>query len=148
MRKLILILSLLLFALLPAKAIIRIDANPINVAFGLSQETDSAKIVSTLSYYGYVMEGRFSDLLTYKHPNGSVIKFSYKDATPAQPYPYVEVKSNQAGTNTNKALEGLQFKKTGSHYVRNVGHHAKTETRCSHSHQGYLVFQRTVLPRK
>ncbi|MDE5998329.1 MAG: hypothetical protein K2G77_09000, partial [Muribaculaceae bacterium] len=129
----------------------KIAANPINVAYILSQKTAPDGIASTLEYYGYTPQPKGNmtpdtstpeTFLVYSHPNGSIIKYTFKDTTEAQPYPYVEVKSNKGSNETVKALENLTFKKKGGGYIRNIGKQAKTETHCTHGSQGHLIFHR------
>ena len=168
--KTIVTLALLLMAILPAGAVKRIDANPINIAFILSQETDPDVIASTLFYYGYEpMEGRLpsrpakaeatstqsasaglssGETNSYTHPNGSMIRYTFKDATESQPYPQVEVKSNRGSKDIESTLESLDFKKKGSRYIRNTGQYAKTETHCTNESQSFLIFHRTKINRQ
>ncbi|MDE5998318.1 MAG: hypothetical protein K2G77_08940 [Muribaculaceae bacterium] len=144
------ILSLIFLLPLSAYAVKKIDANPINVAYILSQKTDPDAISSTLIYYGYTPQPKGNltpdtskpETFVYTHPNGSVIKYTFKDISESHPCPYIEVKSNKGSNETIKVLENLAFKKKGSGYLRNIGKHAKTETHCTHGSQGYLIFHR------
>ena len=150
------ILSLFFLLAFPAQAVKKIDANPINVAYVLSQKTDPDAIASTLIYYGYTPQPKGNltpdtskpETFVYTHPNGSVIKYTFKDTTEAQPYPYVEIKSNKGSNETATILENLAFKKKGSGYIRNIGKHAKTETHCTHGSQGSLIFHRVKINRQ
>ena len=132
-------------AVLPAGAVKKIDANPINVAFILSQETDSDEMSSTLEYYGYERQTSNDGYYVFKNPNGSVVKYTFKDATEAQPYPRVEVKSNRGSKDIDDTLESLSFKKEGNKYIRNTGQYAKTETHCTNGSQGFLIFHRVKI---
>lgn len=155
------ILSLIFLLPLPAHAVKKIDANPVNIAYVLSQKTDSDAISSTLRYYGYQPSSEngnstlsasaglsSGETTTYTHPNGSVIKYTFKDTNESQPYPSIEVKSNKGSNETSKVLENLAFKKKGSGYIRNIGKHAKTETHCTHGSQGYIIFHRIKINRQ
>lgn len=167
MKHPLLILTLLL-AILPASAenkfgihpLKKIEANPINVAFILAQETDSAKIASICDYYGYqptpansissktASAGLSSgETNTYSHPNGSILRISFRDTTPDQPYPQVEVKSKQSSKDIDYTLKNLNFKKQGNGYQRNLGEHARHITTCQNAPRGFLLFQHTRLPR-
>ena len=165
MKHPLLILTLLLLAILPASAdnkfgitpIKKIEANPINVAFILAQETDSTKIASICDYYGYQPSpdnttppsggwGAYSS--TYRHPNGSILRISFRDATPDQPYPQIEVKSKQSSKDIDYTLTDLRFKKQGNGYERNIGEHARHITTCKSAPRGFLRLQHTRLPHK
>ncbi|MBD5505600.1 MAG: hypothetical protein HDR09_18140 [Lachnospiraceae bacterium] len=169
MKHPLLILTLLLLAILPASAdnkfgitpIKKIEANPINVAFILAQETDSTKIASICDYYGYqpspdnsassktASAGLSSgETNTYRHPNGSILRISFRDATPDQPYPQIEVKSKQSSKDIDYTLTDLRFKKQGNGYERNIGEHARHITTCKSAPRGFLRLQHTRLPRK
>ena len=161
MKHPLLILTLLLLAILTASAVKKIEANPINVAFILAQETDSAKIASICDYYGYqpspdngtvsktASAGLSSgETNTYRHPNGSILRISFRDATPDQPYPQVEVKSKQSSKDIDFTLTDLRFKKQGNGYERKLGQYARYTTTCKHASHDFLLFQHTRLPRK
>ena len=145
----------------------KIEANPINVAFMLAQETDTAQMASILHYYGYEpTEGQFSErsfpsegksslktqdsrLKTeYTHPNGSTIRYTFQDATQAQPYPHVEVKSKLTSKAVDSKLTDLKFKKEGSGYTRKSNKYSKTFFRCMRGSRGYLIFHQTRLPQE
>ena len=161
MKHPLLILTLLLLAILPASAVKKIEANPINVAFILAQETDSAKIASICDYYGYqpspdngtvsktASAGLSSgETNTYRHPNGSILRISFRDTTPDQPYPQVEVKSKQSSKDIDYTLIDLRFEKQGNGYERKLGQYARHITTCKSAPRGFLLFQHTRLPRK
>ena len=147
MRTLLLTL-LLVFTLLPAAAIKKIDANPVNVAFLLAQEADSAKIASICDYYGYISQPSQNGYAVYRHPkNSSIIRCSFKEATEGQPYPYIEVKSKMSAKDIDFTLTDLKFKKTGSAYVRKLGLYARSSFQCKHGPRGFLIFHQTKLPK-
>ena len=155
MKKVLLILTTILFSLIPAGAVKKIEANPINVAYILAQETDSAKIASTLKYYGYELQpietppsGGRGAYTNYRHPNGSIIRYTFKDATKAQPYPQVEVKSKKSSKDIDSTLTNLNFKKYGSVYDRKIGQYARTLFQCKHGAAGFLTFHQSRHPRE
>ena len=145
----------------------KIEANPINVAFMVAEETDTAKITSILHYYGYEpTEGQFSErsfpsegksslktqdsrLKTeYTHPNGSTIRYTFQDATKEQPYPHVEVKSKLTSKAVDSRLTDLKFKKEGSGYTRKLNQFARSIFNCTHGSNGFLIFHQTRLPKE
>ena len=175
LHSLFIVYCLLLIFIVPASAqskfdihpTKKIEANPINVAFMLAQETDTAQMASILHYYGYEpTEGQFSErsfpsegksslktqdsrLKTeYTHPNGSIIRYTFQDATKDQPYPHVEVKSKLNSKEVDLKLEDLQFKKEGSGYIRKRNQYARTVFHCKHGSNGYLIFHQTRLPKE
>ena len=142
------LLILLLFTLLPARAVKKIEANPVNLAFLLSQETDSAKIASICDYYGYISQPSQDGYAVYLHPkNSSVIRYSFQDATNGQPYPYVEVKPKMSAKDIDFTLTDLNFKKAGSAYVRKPDHYARSSFQCKHGPHGFLILHQTKLPK-
>lgn len=144
----LLLTFLLVFTLLPAVAIKKIEANPVNLAFLLSQETDSAKMSSICEYYGYISQPSQDGYAVYRHPkNSSVIRYSFKGASTEQPYPYVEVKSNIGAKDTDFTLTDLKFNKAGSGYVRKLGQYARSTFQCKHGPHGFLIFHQTKLPK-
>ena len=77
------LLSLIFISPLPAGAVKKVEANPINVAVILTEKQDYASLASTLLYYGYQPSSESnsshkaedSRLKTeYYHHNGSVIR--------------------------------------------------------------------------
>ena len=85
MKKLTLILTFLIINLIPARAIKKIEANPVNIASMLAQETYSAKIASMCNYYGYVNQLWQDSYIVFKHPNASIIRYTFKDSSKEQP---------------------------------------------------------------
>ena len=121
MKKTILLLTLL-FYLLPAVAAgkfdihptKKIDANPINVAVMLTEQLDSANVIATCEYYGYVNQPSQDGFTVFRHPNGSVIRFKYTTADNGKKYPTVDVKSKGTQKENDKILESLNFRKNGN----------------------------------
>lgn len=147
MKKLTL-LFFLLFSLLSAYAVKKIDANPINVAFMLAKETDSVKMASTCKYYGYELVPSKNGYIVYTHHNGSIIRYTFKDATNNQPYPQVEVKSKMNSKDIDFTLTDLNFKKVGSAYERKQGRYARTFFICKHGSGGFLIFHQIRIPKE
>ena len=154
-------LILLLITLLPAQAVKKIEANPINIAFLLAQETDSAKMASICDYYGYqpyndngnsnksASAGLSSgETNTYRHPNGSIIRYTFRDATEAQPYPQVEVKTRQSSKDIDFTLTDLRFEKQDNGYERKLGQYSRHATTCKRGHNGFLILRHIRLPRQ
>lgn len=148
MKSILLTLSILLLSLLPAGAVRKIEAHPINMAFMIAQQTDTAKIASMFQYYGYIIQPSEDGYTVYMHPNESVIRYSFKDTDKEQPYPYVDVKSKLSLKEIEDALKNMSFKKDGSGYVREFGKYARSVFRCNHGSQGVLVFHQTMTPIK
>ncbi|MDE5851161.1 MAG: hypothetical protein K2H38_13570, partial [Muribaculaceae bacterium] len=84
----------------------------------------------------------------YTHPNGSIIRYTFQDATQEQPYPYVEVKSKLNSKAVDYKLTDLKFKKDGSNYIRKTSQYARTIFNCTHGSNGYLIFHQTRLPKE
>lgn len=134
------ILSLIFLHSLPAGAVKKVEANPINIAVMLIQEPDSAKMASTLDYYGYQYQRSLtpdtSTLETYRvftHPNGSIIRYKLS----AEKLPTVEVTSKASGKEKDQILKNLNFQKKDKGYERrSVGN----LTRCVFGEHGSLVF--------
>lgn len=142
------LLSLIFILALPVGAVRKYDihpvrkpnANPINVAYMLTEQPDSAAIVSTLSYYGYVIGDGQDDRQTeafYTHPNGSIIRFSFNVAENGNKYPIVEVRSKARQKEKDQILQNLNFQKTADGLERRTVDHI---TRCATAPHGYLLF--------
>lgn len=114
MRKEILILTLLLFLnILPIHAVKKVEANAINVAVMLTEQVDSDGIASTCEYYGYERQPSQDGYDVYKHPNGSIIRYTFTTAENGNEYPTIEVKSKGTQKDKDKLLKGLNFQKNG-----------------------------------
>ena len=138
--KYILPLLAILFSLLPTgAATLKIEANPINVAAILTELPSSTALASTCEYYGYIRQSPQDGYTVYKHPNGSVIRYSFNEADNGKSYSTVEVTSNISQKEKDQILqENLNFQKTGNAYERrSVGY----TTRCTNGRHGALIFQ-------
>ena len=141
------ILSLIFISPLPAGAVKKVEANPINVAVILTEKTDSASIASTLLYYGYVLssDSNPSQKTEYIHPNGSVIRYSFTKADNGKLYPTIEVTSKASQKEKDQILKSLNFQKNGNAYERRSISHS---TRCTNGPRGSLIFQQQPKPGK
>lgn len=134
----------IIFSILPlffifafnARAVKKIEANPINIAVMLTQETDTAKMASTCEYYGYTRKMPQNDYTVFSHNNGSQIKYKL---TYGEKYPTIEVRSNVSSKEKDKILKILNFQKEGHTYeYKSIG----TITRCSSGPHGTLILSR------
>ena len=78
MKKLIL-LFFLLFTLLPAGAVKKLDSNPINIAILIVEKGDSTQIKKLFDYYGYSLLGTSDSYLIMKTSSGNEIRYSFID---------------------------------------------------------------------
>lgn len=137
MKKLTLIHALLLLTILPIHAVRKVEANAINVAVMLTEQVDTDAIASTCEYYGYERQPSQDGYNVYKHPNGSIIRYTFTTAENGKEYPTIEVKSKGNQKDNDELLQGLNFQKSGNSYERkSIGH----RTRCTSSSQGSLCF--------
>lgn len=116
----------------------KIEANPINVAVMLTEQLDSASTAATCEYYGYVNQPSQDGFSVFKHPNGSIIRFTFTTADNGKQYPTVEVKSKGTQKENDKILESLNFKKNGNvSERRSIGF----TTQCATASQGFIRLQ-------
>ena len=142
MKQILLTIILLLLTLLPASAVKKIEANPINIAATLVEKTDSAKIASTLEYYGYTPQAPENGYQVMKHSNGTEIRFSFtEDGTPTK-YPTVIVKHNTHSKDIPSCMKGLDFESTNNGYKKEKNQFSRYITRCQHGPKSTLIFHR------
>ncbi len=135
------ILSLIFLCSLPAGAIKKVEANPINVAVMLMQEKDTASMASTCEYYGYIRQPENNGFTVFKHLNGSSIRYKYSDSN--QQFPTVEVTSKASAKEKAQILQNLNFNKEGNSYEQKyVGGRIK----CTFGPHGTILLQR--IPKK
>ena len=135
MKQFILLFLTVLFFTLPINAIKRIEANPINVAVMLSEQTDSASIASTCEYYGYTLQPAENEYTVFEHPNGSMIRYTINEFENGTSHPSIEVTSKASQKEKNQILNNLNFKKADSGYERrSVGY----TIRCTNGPHGSL----------
>lgn len=135
----------ILFSLLPiGAATLKIEANPINVAAILTELPDSTALASTCEYYGYIQQSPQDGYTVYKHPNGSVIRYSFNETDDGKSYSTVEVTSKVSQKEKDSILLALNFQKAGNVYERrSVGY----TTCCTNGHRGALIFQQQPNPK-
>ena len=142
MKQIIFTLALLTLTLLSANAAKKIEANAINIAAILVEKTDSAKVASTLEYYGYTLQGKEDGYCVMKHPNGTEIRFTFnEDGTPSK-YPTVTVKHNTTQKDLNNRLNELNFEKSGNGYERAKNAYSHYLTHCTSGSHSTLIFRR------
>ena len=134
---------ILLLTLLPTSAAKKIEANPINIAATLVEKTDSAKVASTLEYYGYTPQGTEDGYCVMKHPNGTEIRFSFSENGTPNKYPTIIVKHNTTHKEINERLKELNFEKSGTYYEHMKNMYSLYITKCSHSPYNTLIFKRS-----
>ncbi len=142
MKKIVLLSFLIIFFLLPVKAIKKITANPINVAVSLVEKTDSSQIVADLNYYGYTPQNTNNGTSEFYHENGSIINFIMPTTKVKDEFPTIEVKSNSSGNEINNVLKELRFKKVGNHYERDTSKYDKYITKFIPEPSGIMIIRR------
>ena len=137
-------LLLLLLTLLPqiTNAAKKIEANPINIAAQLVEKTDSAKVASTLEYYGYVSQGTEDGYQIMRTPNGNEIWFSFTEATSTNKYPTIVVKTRVTTKSIDAILKELDFEKSGNGCEKMKNAHSKFKTKCNFGSNNTLIFRR------
>ena len=142
MKKYIFTIILITFFILPASAVKKLEANPINIAVSLVEKTDSLMIVSDLNYYGYIPQQSNKGYTEFHHSNGSVINFMMPSFKTKGEYPTIEVKCKTRGSETENILKDLRFKKVENGYERNNSKYDKYITRCKNGPSGKLIIRR------
>ncbi len=145
MKKIILLLTLLLLANYSANAdtkfdvlpIKKIEANPINIAVSLTERTDSATIASICEYYGYIIQPSQDGYTIFKHPNGSIIRYSFNNSDNRSKYPTIEVKCKASPKEKDQRLKNLNFQKSGNSYERRA---LNSTIKCTYGPRGFIVF--------
>lgn len=136
-------LILLLFTLLPAGAVKKVDANPINVAVVIVEKGDSTKIASLFDYYGYEKQGIENGRQLMRTANGHKIKYTFQqDEVKPSRYPTIVVKTNVTQKEIETTLKELKFIKVGNAYDRSISRYHNYITRCSLGPNNTLILQR------
>lgn len=138
--KYFLTLTLLLF-LLPAGAVKKIQANPINIAVTLVEKSDSAKIASSLEYYGYILQGTEDGYIIMKDSQGNEIRYSFNPSE--SKYPTIIVKATGTRKTIDAKLKELDFEKAGNSYEKMRNSYSKYKTQCNFGPQSTLTLRRT-----
>ena len=141
MNKFIFTLLLTLF-FLPAGAVKKFDATPINVAVVIVEKGDSTEIAKLFDYYGYTQQGTTDGYKIMKHPNGSEMRYSYIDSNDRGKQTKVIVKSKANHKEIVKLLTDLKFKKVGNLYEHMINRYNNQVTQCSFGTSNTLIFHR------
>ena len=141
MKQILLTLTLLLLTLLPAGAVKKINPNPINLAITLVEKTDSAKIASTLTYYGYTLQHIEDGYNVMKNSNGNEIRYSFKENNSIHKYPTVIVKTEGTHKTLDSKLKELNFEKVGNDYERMKNKYSKYKTQCKFGPKNTLIIR-------
>lgn len=142
MKSILLTLSILLLSQIPARAVRKIEAHPINIAVSIVENTDSAKLASFLEYYGYQPQGIENGYQIMKDANGNEIRYTFTQTTTTNPHPIVTVKTTDTYKLIDSRLKELRFKKSGNSYERINNQYSKFKTRCSFGPQSTLILHR------
>lgn len=156
------ILSLIFLLPIPAEAVKRMTANPVNIASRLVLKQDSATVASILEYYGYTavthtvpsadtatqsqtQQAPLTDtdgFAVFSHPDGSIIRFAYLNPDPKQAYPTIHVYTKSTKPQIEKILSELDYKKAGNHYEATISKYSTYLTKCTFGPGKYLTFDR------
>ena len=142
MKHFFLTLTLLILTLLPASAIKKFEANPINIAAVMVEKTDSAQITSTCEYYGFTYQGVEDGYTVLKRSNNSEIKFTFNDNGTTQKYPIIEVTTKEAHKEIDTRLKELGFEKKGNIYEIKRNQFSRYIIQCNLVHNNTLTFRR------
>lgn len=142
MNQIIITVIFLLFTLLPAGAVKKFEANPINVAVVIVEKVDSTEIAKFFDYYGYTQQGTTDGYKIMKHPNGSEMRYLLTDSNDGSRNTKVIVKTKASHKQIDKDLTDLKFKKVGNLYERMINRYNNQVTQCSFGPSSTLVFQR------
>ena len=134
-------LLFLLLTLLPAHAIKKFEANPINIAAVIVEKTDSANVASTLDFYGYAFQNNEDGYTVMRHPNGNEIRYSFSQTE--NKYPTVIVKTKGTRKSIDTKLNELDFVKSGNSYDKIRNQYSKFKTNCTFGPHSNLIFRRT-----
>lgn len=138
----LLTLTLLILTLLPASAVKKFEANPINIAAVMVEKTDSAQIASTCEYYGFSYQGVEDGYTVLKRSNNSEIKFTFNDNGTIQKYPIIVVKTNETHKEIDNRLKELNFEKAGNIYEIKRNIYSRYITQCNYGSRNTLIFRR------
>lgn len=127
----------------PIKAIKKIEANPIKIAVMLIEETDPAKMVSTLDDYCYTRQIPLSEGwgASISHPNSSIIRDKLAEG---EKFPTIEVKFQASTKEKVQILKSLNFYKQGNTYERKSVGYITLRSLAKH---GSPIFQRHSKPK-
>ena len=144
MKPIILTLTLLLLTILPAGAVKRIEAHPVNVAAMIAEKGDSAHIDSYFKYYGYTQDGTDANGYTVmRHRNGNEIRYTFQDGNSIMKYPTVIVKTNDTHKAIDERLSEIKFHKAGNSYESTNPRMSYYQTTCCFGPHNTLIFRTT-----
>ena len=135
-------LLLLILNLIPASAIKKFEANPINIAAVMVEKTDSAQIASTCEYYGFTYQGVEDGYTVMKRSNGNEIKFTFNDNGTTQKHPVIVVKTKEAHKEIDARLKELNFEKKGNSYEIKRNQYSRFITQCNFGAKNSLIFRK------
>ena len=135
-------LLLLILTILPASAVKKFEANPINIATVMVEKTDSTQVASTFEYYGFAYQGAEDGYTVMKRPNGNEIKFTFQYNGKLQEHPIIVVKTNETHKAIDSRLKDLSYEKKGNIYEIKRNIHSRLITQCSFGRHNTLIFQR------
>ena len=142
MKQVLLTITLLILTLLPASAVKKFEANPINIATVIVEKTDSSQIASTCEYYGFSYDGTKDGYTVMKSTNGNEIRFTFKDNGTVQEYPTIIVKTKATHKEIDSRLKELDFEKNGSIYEIKRNQYSRSIKQCSFGPHNTLIFRR------
>ena len=142
MKQILLTITLLILTLIPASAIKKFEANPINIAAVMVEKTDSAQIASTCEYYGFTYQGVEDGYTVLKRSNNSEIKFTFNDNGTTQKYPIIVVKTNETRKEIDAKLKELNFEKAGNIYEIKRNQYSRYITQSSFGPHKNIIFRR------
>ncbi len=142
MKKLLTLFFTIFLGLLPMQAVMKINANPINVAVVIVEKCDSTNISEFLDYYGYTFQRTDEGYNVMTHPNGSEIRYSFKNTNPSEIHPTVIVTQDANLKETKDILSELKFNKEGDIYQRTISSYNHYITLCEIGAGNKLTFQR------
>lgn len=125
--------------------VIKVEANPINIAAQLVLIQDKDKLISSLDYYGYTpldsgiwtLDSDHGTSAVFTHPNGSQIRYQFNNGNI---YPSIEVHSKASAKEKDQILKSLNFHKAGNSYNRET---IGCTTNCSSGPHNSLIFNAT-----
>ncbi|MDE6523362.1 MAG: hypothetical protein K2L17_11125, partial [Muribaculaceae bacterium] len=120
-----------------------------NIASRLILYTDSAKVATALKYYGYELQptdtppsGGWGANTIYRHPDGTIISFSFPKTDSKQTFPTIQVKSKVSKIEAEKILKDLDYKKTSTGYETTTSKYSTHITSCTFDPGNTITFQR------
>lgn len=142
MRTILITITIILFAVIPAGAVKKFDVNPINLAVVLVEKEDSAKIESILRYYGYVHRGTEDGYRIMRHPDGKEMRCRYGKDGPSDRYPTIIVSTGESRKEIDSRLREPKFVRSRDGYERSVSRYHNHLTRCSFGPGNKVVLKR------